>query len=350
MELDSLCQHWDSTLDIDEENSETVAESEQHPRLSLYKNKGRAIDQERRWRQKLSILKSKKERLDHFDHNRFSVNKEELSKHPWASTETKLEIKSWRRHSKLLMLAEWFLFMPPNFEEEYRMKICPKGRHVFIKASKGRTKVYTRNGRRLISSVSRLPGGGLGQSDNKNSSYTTLLDCILYCPEKNMDLSDFQMANETKQVTFVFYVVDIIFMRSTDYVNLPFYERSQWLENYLKQQIEEYNESDPVAFHILPSYECDVGSMQDAFSSIPSYEIDGVLFYHKDVNYEPGATPLVSWLKPYMLPEWFPDINYHSDFMKDIPDDYTGYINGIQQYEAKMSSKSLHSVIEQTTE
>ncbi|VDP49006.1 unnamed protein product [Schistosoma mattheei] len=161
---------------------------------------------------------------------------------------------------------------------------------------------------------------------------------------------------------------------------LQFYERSQWLENYLKQQIEEYNESDPVAFHILPSYECDVGSMQDAFSSIPSYEstkdvsllivgstlfttsrvlrlslrvkhnllIDGVLFYHKDVNYEPGATPLVSWLKPYMLPEWFPEINYHSDFMKDIPDDYTDYINGIQQYEAKMSSKSLHSVIQPT--
>ncbi|VDP73963.1 unnamed protein product [Schistosoma curassoni] len=138
MELDSLCEHWDSTLDIDEENSETVAESEQHPRLSLYKNKGRAIDQEKRWRQKLSILKSKKERLDHFDHNRFSVNKEEPSKHPWAPTETKSEIRSWRRHSKLLMLAEWFLFMPPNFGEEYRMKICPKGRHVFIKASKVR--------------------------------------------------------------------------------------------------------------------------------------------------------------------------------------------------------------------
>ncbi|CAH8536521.1 unnamed protein product [Schistosoma intercalatum] len=235
MELDSLCEHWDSTLDIDEENSETVAESEQHPRLSLYKNKGRAIDQEKRWRQKLSILKSKKERLDHFDHNRFSVNKEEPSKHPWASTETKSEIRSWRRHSKLLMLAEWFLFMPPNFGEEYRMKICPKGRHVFIKASKGKTTVYTRNGRQLISSVSRLPGGGLGQSDNQNSSYTTLLDCILYCPEKNMDFTNFQTANETKQVTFVFYVVDIIFMRSTGYANLPV----SLLTNFIKM-IQQY--------------------------------------------------------------------------------------------------------------
>uniref|UniRef100_A0A095CDH6 Snurportin-1 n=1 Tax=Schistosoma haematobium TaxID=6185 RepID=A0A095CDH6_SCHHA len=268
MELDSLCEHWDSTLDIDEENSETVAESEQHPRLSLYKNKGRAIDQEKRWRQKLSILKSKKERLDHFDHNRFSVNKEEPSKHPWASTETKSEIRSWRRHSKLLMLAEWFLFMPPNFEEEYRMKICPKGRHVFIKASK-------------------------------------------------------------------------------------FYERSQWLESYLKQQIEEYNESDPSTKDVSLLI---VGSTLFTTSRILHLSlrvkhtllIDGVLFYHKDVNYEPGATPLVSWLKPYMLPEWFPDINYHSDFMKDIPDDYTDYINGIQQYEAKMSSKSLHSVIQPT--
>ncbi|KAK4471219.1 hypothetical protein MN116_004667 [Schistosoma mekongi] len=346
MDLDSLCQHWDSTLDIDEENFEAVVESEKHPRLSLYKNKGRAADQEKRWRQKLSILKSKNERLDQFDHNRFPLNEQENSKHPWSSTESKSKIKSWRRHSKVLMLAEWFLFMPPDFEEEYLMKICPKGRHVFIKASKGKTTIYTRNGRLLISSVSRLPGGGLGQSDNQNNSYTTLLDCILYYPEQNTDFIDFQRTYESKQMTFECYVVDLIYMRSTAYVNLPFYDRSQWLEHYLRQQIEEYDEGDVVVFHILPSYPCDIESMQMAFASVPPYEIDGVLFYHKDVNYEPGATPLVSWLKPYMLPEWFPNINYHSDFLKDIPDDYTDYLNEIQQYEAK--NKSPKSTITQT--
>ncbi|VDQ00754.1 unnamed protein product [Trichobilharzia regenti] len=89
--------------------------------------------------------------------------------------------------------------------------------------------------------------------------------------------------------------------------------------------------------------------MQNAFSSMPSYEVDGVLFYHDDVNYEPGATPLVNWLKPYMLPEWFPNIKFHSDFMKNMPSDYTDYLNEIRQYEAN-SSKSLKSLSTTSTQ
>ncbi|CAH8846737.1 unnamed protein product [Trichobilharzia szidati] len=312
MELDSLCKQWNTTLDIDEENSEIVSESQNHPRLSLYKNKGRAVDQERRWRQQLAKLRSKKDRSNHFDCNRFTLNNDENLKHPWASNEPPSgcsKIKSWRRHSKFLMLAEWLLFMPPNFTEEYSLKLCPKGRHVFVKASEGETNVYTRNGHHFLSTVSRLPGGGLGQSDRQNSSYMTLLDCILWSAEDNVNIDCESEGSVDKQL----YVIDIIYMRSTVYSQLSFRERSVWMETYLKPQIEEFSESDPV---------------------------DGVLFYHDDVTYEPGATPLVNWLKPYMLPEWFPNIKFHPDYMKDMPSDYTDYINEIQQYEAK-SSKSL---------
>ena len=31
--------------------------------------------------------------------------------------------------------------------------------------------------------------------------------------------------------------------------------------------------------------------------------MDGLLFYHKKARYTFGATPLVVWLKPYMLPD-----------------------------------------------
>ncbi|CAH8846734.1 unnamed protein product [Trichobilharzia szidati] len=339
MELDSLCKQWNTTLDIDEENSEIVSESQNHPRLSLYKNKGRAVDQERRWRQQLAKLRSKKDRSNHFDCNRFTLNNDENLKHPWASNEPPSgcsKIKSWRRHSKFLMLAEWLLFMPPNFTEEYSLKLCPKGRHVFVKASEGETNVYTRNGHHFLSTVSRLPGGGLGQSDRQNSSYMTLLDCILWSAEDNVNIDCESEGSVDKQL----YVIDIIYMRSTVYSQLSFRERSVWMETYLKPQIEEFSESDPLRFHIVPSHRCDTESMQNAFSSMPSYEVDGVLFYHDDVTYEPGATPLVNWLKPYMLPEWFPNIKFHPDYMKDMPSDYTDYINEIQQYEAK-SSKSL---------
>lgn len=32
-------------------------------------------------------------------------------------------------------------------------------------------------------------------------------------------------------------------------------------------------------------------------------QVDGLLFYHKQTHYTPGSTPLVGWLRPYMVPE-----------------------------------------------
>ncbi len=32
-------------------------------------------------------------------------------------------------------------------------------------------------------------------------------------------------------------------------------------------------------------------------------ELDGILFYHKQTHYTSGSTPLVGWLKPWMLPD-----------------------------------------------
>ncbi|EDO34636.1 predicted protein [Nematostella vectensis] len=34
-----------------------------------------------------------------------------------------------------------------------------------------------------------------------------------------------------------------------------------------------------------------------------NYLVDGLLFFHKRTHYSQGRTPLVGWLKPYMLPE-----------------------------------------------
>lgn len=30
-------------------------------------------------------------------------------------------------------------------------------------------------------------------------------------------------------------------------------------------------------------------------------QVDGLLFYHKQTHYTPGSTPLVGWLRPYMV-------------------------------------------------
>lgn len=37
--------------------------------------------------------------------------------------------------------------------------------------------------------------------------------------------------------------------------------------------------------------------------SLSFLQVDGLLFYHKQTHYTPGSTPLVGWLRPYMVPE-----------------------------------------------
>ncbi len=57
-----------------------------------------------------------------------------------------------------------------------------------------------------------------------------------------------------------------------------------------------------------------------------------MLFYHRDVAYRRGPTPLVGWLKPYMLPEWFPSVTVHEAYLKDISPDYKNYLTDIERY------------------
>ena len=54
-----------------------------------------------------------------------------------------------------------------------------------------------------------------------------------------------------------------------------------------------------------------------------SYEfaIYGVLFYHKEAHNEPGCTPLVGWLKPYMIPEIL-NIPVPEWILSQAPSDY----------------------------
>lgn len=33
----------------------------------------------------------------------------------------------------------------------------------------------------------------------------------------------------------------------------------------------------------------------------PPPQVDGLLFYHRQTHYTPGSTPLVGWLRPYMV-------------------------------------------------
>ncbi|OON19189.1 hypothetical protein X801_04947 [Opisthorchis viverrini] len=370
--MESILSQLDSGLAVDFNHSSTVVEDRQkHPRITLYKNSGRIADQQRRWREELAAVNRKKQRDGKFDTNRGLRSLEDATQenteddsallcNPWAQKPKKYHGKSWRSYSAHLMLAEWLLFLPPTFHENYMMKLCPKGRHVFVWAAQGSTRIISRTGWVLKKTVSRLPGGGLGQSEHQNATYCTMLDCILLnltAPSGDNSMQICDGDNASTDLPLEFKVLDLIRYRGTCYASLPFRERCCWMEQYLHSQIEESQEDDPVRFEVIPAYSCDLESMNAVLSVKPKYEpscfsaismscfslhppkVDGILFYHEVVTYEPGATPLVGWLKPYMLSEWFPEVTLHPDHMADIPADYTDYRNEVRAQEERARCK-----------
>ncbi|KAA3670932.1 snurportin-1 [Paragonimus westermani] len=235
---DSELDQLSTQLDVDVTVGDTflhvvVDEKVEHPRISLYKNRGRAIDQERRWRQELEAIRRRTKRRGTFDLNRSlhllevdrpisEVEQALTNSHPWVSKPSKYCGASWRSYSKRLMLAEWLLFMPETFAKDYRMKLCPKGRHVLVFAAKGTTRVLSRTGGLILKTVSRLPGGGLGQSEYQNAIYCSMLDCIMLSAQvDSMQVSDGMTCVPRESTPTEFKVLDLIRFRGTSYTQLP---------------------------------------------------------------------------------------------------------------------------------
>lgn len=104
---------------------------------------------------------------------------------------------------------------------------------------------------------------------------------------------------------------------------------------------EQFKECDPDInkYPILPLYNIDCKSdLSTALMNIESElnRIDGFLFYHRNAQYNFGCTPLVTWLKPFMLPEAL-GIFVPSSLDKK-PDGYINFEHHIQNVNAKKNS------------
>lgn len=65
--------------------------------------------------------------------------------------------------------------------------------------------------------------------------------------------------------------------------------------------------------------------------------IDGFLFYHRNAHYYFGYTPLVTWLKPFMLPEAL-GIFVPSPF-DEKPDNYISFEHYMQKQNRRKNKK-----------
>ncbi|CAJ0931122.1 unnamed protein product [Ranitomeya imitator] len=175
-----------------------------------------------------------------------------------------------RHYANQIMLSEWLIEIPPDLADLWVLVVCPTGKRSLVVASRGST---------------AAKGG------NRHNSATgkdhTILDCIY---------------NEGSRT---YYVLDVMCWRGHPVYDCQTDFRFYWLQSKLQEEDGLCNISkiNPFKFVGLPNFRCSLDSIQSVFTQSYPYKVDGLLFYHMHTHYTPGSTPLVGWLRPYMVPE-----------------------------------------------
>ncbi|KAE8617311.1 hypothetical protein XENTR_v10009032 [Xenopus tropicalis] len=183
------------------------------------------------------------------------------------------------------MLSEWLIEVPQDISEFWLLVVCPVGKRSLIVASKGSTASYTKSGYCVNRFPSLLPGGN--RHNNASGKDYTILDCIY------------------NEETRTYYVLDVMCWRGHPVYDCQTDFRFYWLQSKLQEQegLCDISKRNPFKFVGLQNFPCSLESIQGVLMQEFSYKVDGFLFYHKHTHYTPGSTPLVGWLRPYMVPE-----------------------------------------------
>ncbi|ETN78003.1 hypothetical protein NECAME_10631, partial [Necator americanus] len=261
----------------------------EHPRFSKFKNAGRAAEQQAKRRED-AMERQRNSRFDHFNHTRKLAENEDddesviepegdhQNDQEKAQDLRKKRFKS--RYADELMLSEWLVDIPEQLSSEWMMVPSPVGKRVLVVAAKGATTAYNKAGKTITQFRSRLPGG------YQKSSVYTILDCIM----------------DAKKT---FYCLDVLAWNGMDMSANPFDFRQYMLSSKLKEspEISLSSKQFPYRFLSLPCCKCERALMEEMMRNGFDFELDGLLYYHSGVVYEAGQSPLVGWLKPWMLPE-----------------------------------------------
>jgi snurportin-1 len=230
--------------------------------LSLYKLKTNSISSlSNQIERRREVLKRQKEKREQqFSQLRFSENENQLpeeKKPQWPP----------RQHRKTppptcpigMMLAEW-LFSAPEDISSWFVIPCPRGQRCLVVVQSHKTHIYGKYGNLIWTMHTNLPK-----------------QTILYCIYDNR--------------TSIYHIIDIIMWNGQDY--------STQIECQCR-------------FFMLMSLTGD-SRLNQHFQILSRMKIeeqndfieaeDGYLFYHPLGFYESGYSPLVCWLKPFMIEE-----------------------------------------------
>ena len=166
------------------------------------------------------------------------------------------------------------------------MIVCPVGRRCLVVAARGTTSTYARAGYLINNFPSLLPGG-CAKTYRITRDYS-ILDCIYHEGSRK------------------FYVLDILCWRGHPVYDSDTEFRSYWLATKFREEASitsEYSRINPLTFHSLTYHPCTKDNTAKILSEKQPYEVDGLLFIHKESHYYIGPSPLATWLKPKMLPD-----------------------------------------------
>ncbi|XP_043280803.1 snurportin-1 isoform X2 [Venturia canescens] len=190
----------------------------------------------------------------------------------------------YKQFTNKLMMSEWMLEVPEDYLEKWLIVPCPEGRRTLVVACKGKTKAYSRRGERLGRFNSALPGG----NSNEQNKSCTILDCIWLAKEKT------------------YYALDVLAWSNQPLLNCDAEFRLYWLKSKLADMSDlQMRNATRNTFPILPLpyASCTEEPSEIIEKSLCLKPLDGFLFFHREGQYTNGRTPLVTWLKPFMLNE-----------------------------------------------
>ena len=186
-----------------------------------------------------------------------------------------------------LMLSEWLVDIPEDFEENWQFVVCPIGKRCIVVSGYGTTSAYNRAGQLMTNFPSLLPGGCSHTYRLATRDYC-ILDCIYH------------------ETSHTFHVLDVMCWAGLTVYDSDTEFRSFWKATKLRdeeEKLSKYSRINPLVFQDLIYHPCSKESFSEVLGGAWPMEVDGLLFVHKKAHYTIGRSPLASWLKPHMIPD-----------------------------------------------
>ncbi|XP_025415866.1 snurportin-1-like isoform X2 [Sipha flava] len=188
-----------------------------------------------------------------------------------------------------MMKSEWMLEVPEDIDNWIAV-LCPDGKRCCVIAQDNKTKVVNKFGATINYFQSLFPYGCHVPNNCPSHRKRTVLDCLYSYKLKK------------------YYILDIIEWMGVPYTDFDAEFRFYFIQSKLSEipGIDKKSAKNVFPFELAPRM-----AASDLYPHLldksqffhENIDLDGINFYYPQSLYTPGESPLVLWLKPFMIPD-----------------------------------------------